>query len=145
MSVVNIPHEHHVIRYASWTKLRKDENDNVLGILPDALRLREVETSLSTTWIEWFDGPPQNQYLNAVEMIRRTMSVSPRGGMSKANVGNLRELCQTENVSIRIVHEPTDENDAHASIRRLPRDNLDLLELLAAEAFTETILNRDLP
>lgn len=145
MSVVNIPHDHHIIRYASWTKLRKDEDDNVLGILPQALRRRDDEDSLSTTWIEWFTGLPAEQYLSAVSKIRTTMQVSRRGGMAKANVGRLHELCGAEDVTIRVLHEPIDENEAHAGIRRLPRDNLDLLELLASEAFTETVLNCDLP
>jgi hypothetical protein len=39
------------------------------------------------------------------------------------------------------VPEPKDDWPAHAGIRRLPRDDLDLLEALATDAFTEIVLN----
>jgi hypothetical protein len=42
---------------------------------------------------------------------------------------------------VRIVHEPEDDNKAHAAVRRIPRDDELLLEQLASEAWAEVVLN----
>ena len=43
---------HHVIRYVRKNLLRRDENGNILGLLPQALELREHEDALSISWLE---------------------------------------------------------------------------------------------
>ena len=54
--ITNLPDEHHVMRYVPWTRLRKDEDDNVLGFLGDAFKLKPNEDHLSVNWLEYFDG-----------------------------------------------------------------------------------------
>ena len=49
--VRNLPDEHHVIRNVSWRRLRRDEDDNVLGFLPQAFQLRADEEYLSVNWL----------------------------------------------------------------------------------------------
>lgn len=144
MSSKSIPNKHHIIRYASWTKLLKDEDLNVLGVLHTALELRDGEKYLSATWVEYFNGQPQDQFMSAVRAIRNSIDAKPKGGMAKANVGKLHELCGAKDSRIRIVTERSKANPAHAGIHRLPQDNIDLLELLAVEAFSNVVLNRDL-
>lgn len=51
-----LPDGDHIMRHIPWSKLRKDENDNVLGFLPQAFQLRPQENSLSVNWLEFFDG-----------------------------------------------------------------------------------------
>lgn len=137
--------EHHVIRYAPWSKLRKDEDENVHGLLPQALELRPGEEYLSVTWIEFFEGEPHEQYLCAVSTLRSSIDTRPKGAMAKANVGKMRDICRQRSAPIRIVHEPEDPNEAHAAIRRVPFDNMDLLDRLVTEAFFEFDLNKNIP
>jgi hypothetical protein len=54
--VTNLPDEDHVMRYVSWARLRRDEDDNILGFLGAAFQLRPDEESLSVNWLEYFDG-----------------------------------------------------------------------------------------
>ena len=54
MSPARVPNDSHVMRYVRKRHLRRDENGNVLGILPQALELREGEEYLSVTWLENF-------------------------------------------------------------------------------------------
>jgi len=62
--------------------------------------------------------------------------------------GMMREItatCAERGHSIRIIHEPEDDNKAHAAVRRMPRDDEELVELLAAESWCELILNAKIP
>jgi hypothetical protein len=46
---------------------------------------------------------------------------------------------------IRIIHEAESDNPAHAALRGWPRDNDDLLNLLAEEVWCDSILNSTVP
>jgi hypothetical protein len=46
---------------------------------------------------------------------------------------------------VRFIHEPEDDNKAHTAIHGWPRDADDLFEALAAEAWSETVLNKSIP
>ena len=61
------------------------------------------------------------------------------------NVRKIKEICRAHSISVRIVYEPKDDNSAHAGIRRLPRDDLALLEALAADAFVDLVHNAAIP
>jgi hypothetical protein len=53
-----------MVRYVPWSRLRKVEDDNVLGVLGGAFKLRTNEDYLSATWAEFFEGnpwPPQSK------------------------------------------------------------------------------------
>ena len=137
-----IPPEHHVVRYVPWSKLRKDENDNVLGVPGEAFRLRPNEKALSTTWLEYFSGDRSTQVTSAVKAIRAS-NLKP-GGKSGFAIGNVLAIttaCAGRNHKIRVIHEPEDDNKAHTSVRRFPREDFELLELLAAAAWSELVLN----
>jgi hypothetical protein len=45
--------------------------------------------------------------------------------------------------SIRVLHEPADDNKAHVALRRWPRADMILFELLAAEIWSELVLNNN--
>ncbi|MGO9485155.1 MAG: hypothetical protein ACLPX9_11310 [Rhodomicrobium sp.] len=137
-----IPPEHHVVRYVPWSKLRKDENDNVLGVLGEAFKLRPDEKSLSTTWLEYFAGDRSTQVTAAVKAIRAS-NLKPGGksGFAIGNVESVASACADRKHKIRVIHEPEDDNEAHTSVRRFPRDDPELLELLAAGAWSYLVLN----
>jgi hypothetical protein len=139
--ITNLPDEDHVMRYVPWGKLRRDGDDNVLGFLGEAFKLRPNENSLSVNWLEKFDGDREERILASVRMFRRTITVGTKSAFGVGNVIKIKEVCRARGVTVRIVHEPKDDNPSHSGIRRLPRDDAILLDALAADAFAELIHN----
>ena len=139
----NLPDTDHVMRYVPWARLRKDENENVIGILPQAFELRPEEESLSVNWLEYFDGDRGRRIRDSVEMFRSTRNVGKKSAFGIGNVGKIKETCGANGASVRVVYEPETNNPAHSAIRRLPRDDLVLLEVLAADTFVELVRNAD--
>jgi hypothetical protein len=142
--ITNLPDEDHVMRYVPWGKLRRDEDDNVLGFLPQAFQLRPDEEALSVNWIEYFSDPATRRR-DSVWAMRRAMGVGAKSAFAIGNVGRIKTTCLASGVKVRIVHEPKDNEPAHSAIRRVPRDDLNLLAALADEAFAEMMRNTDIP
>ncbi len=139
MPPAKVPNDNHVMRYVRKRQLRRDENDNVLGILPQALELREGEAYLSVTWLEHFDPQYERGLIQAAEAIRRELTVKDNDGFSTTEVGDFCDICERFDEKVRVLHEPViDVNTGHVAIRRFPRDNLELFDLLASDAFVDT-------
>lgn len=141
----NLPDDHHVMRYVPWSKLLKDEDDNVIGFLAHAFALRPNEESLSVNWLEYFGGDRKTNIRDAALEFRRTLTnVGKKSAFGIASVKKIKDTCSaTAGVKVRVVYEPSRKNPAHSGIRRLPRDDLTLLDALAADAFTELVRNSD--
>lgn len=138
-----IPLDNHVVRYVSWSKLRKTENDEVIGVLGEAFRMRDSENSLSTTWLEYFEGSHNEQIVAAVRAIRASkLEVRPKSGFAIGGVGAIQDECAARHYKVRIFHVPRCDNEAHATVRALPRDDMELLERLAAGAWADWTLNK---
>lgn len=143
--ISNIPNEDHVMRHVPWGKLRRDEDDNVLGFLPQAFERRPDEDALSVSWMEYY-ADPATRTRDAVWAMRKARSVGGKSVFAVANVGRIKEVClEAAGAKVRIVHEPLDDWPSHAGIRRLPGEDLDLLDALAADAFSEMVPNQDIP
>jgi hypothetical protein len=143
-TIEKLPPEHHVVRYASWNKLRKDEHDNVIGVLGVAFQRRPTEETLSVTWLEYFDGSRWQQIVDAIRAIRASaLETKPKSAFAIGQVGAIKTVCESRQVKVRILHEPEPDNKAHAVVRSLPREDMELLELLAAEAWAEVVSNQD--
>jgi hypothetical protein len=143
--ITNLPNEDHVMRYVPWTKLRKDEDDNVLGFLGEAFKLKPDEPYLSVNWLEHFDGDREVKIQAAVKTFRSTLKVGTKSAFGIGNVGRIKEICRVRGANVRIVHEPEEDNQSHSAIRRFPRDDVMLLDALAADAFLELIHNAAIP
>lgn len=143
--ITNLPDEDHVMRYVPWTRLRKDEDDNVLGFLGDAFKLKPNEDHLSVNWLEYFDGDRDMKIQASVRVFRNTMDIGGKSAFGIGNVSKIKEVCRANGANVRIVYEPRDDNKSHSGIRRLPRDDFTLLEALAADAFVELIHNAAVP
>jgi hypothetical protein len=143
----NLPDEDHVIRYVPWGRLRKDEDDNVIGFLPQAFELREGELYLSVNWLEYHEGDRDTQIRLSVWAIRGEFErpLGAKSGFAIGNVAKVKQTCQAAGSRVRIVHEPVTNNPGHAAVRRLPRDDMSLLDALATDAFTEAVNNSDIP
>ena len=133
------------MRYVPWGRLRRDGDDNVLGFLPQGFQRRETEESLSVNWIEYFSGDRHSQITTSGRMFRQTITVGSKSAFGIGNVGNIKDVCRAHGAVVRIIYEPTDDNPAHAGIRRLPREDFTLLEALAADAFVELVHNTAIP
>jgi hypothetical protein len=133
------------MRHVPWGRLRKDENDAVIGFLGQAFERRFDENYLSVSWVEYY-AEPTTRIRDAVWGVRRARKVGPKSAFAVANVAKVKETClTTSNVRVRIVPEPLENWPAHAGIRQIPRDDMGLLEALATEAFTEMVLNQTVP
>jgi hypothetical protein len=117
----------------------------VIGVLPDAFNRREHEEYLSSTWLEHFSQEYEKGLCAAVAAIRQQLEVKPRDGFTAGNVGKIVEVCQGFEVRVRLLHEGRAENMGYCAIRGIPRDHLELFEMLAAEAFTDTRVAEDVP
>lgn len=146
MTGQKLPPNDHVIRYVPWSRLHKDEDDNVVGILGDAFKLRDNEKALSATWLEYFPGERQAQLAAAVQAIRASsLKVGSKSGFAIGEVAAVIAAGASRRHKIRIVHEPEEDNMAHVAVRRMPRDDPELLELLAEKAWAELVLNARIP
>jgi hypothetical protein len=144
----NLPNEDHVARYVPWGRLRRDGDDNVLGFLPQAFQRRENEDYLSVNWLEFHEGDRNTQIRYCVWAVRDSFGrpLGAKSAFAIGNVGKVKEICQKAGSRVRIVHEADDpKNRAHSGIRRLPRDDLILLESLATDVFTDRVNNTDIP
>lgn len=148
MPITYLPPEHHVVRYVPWARLRKDDEDNVIGVLGTAFKLRDEEEYLSATWAEYFQGAHQECVHFAVKAIRGSeINVTPRSGFAVGKVGLIKDACLADKGrhKIRVIHEAEPENEAHAALRGWPRENDPLLQLIAEDVWSEIVLNKDVP
>lgn|SRR3989338_4587413 len=134
-----IPDEHHVLRYAAWGRLRRDEDGQVIGILPQALRLRDKEPYLSVTWVEFFQGNRNGKIANAITATRASIGIKAqaKGIFALGNVAALHKTCKSQAVSAQVLHKKTASNPGHSGIYGLDKAENNLLSLLADEVFSE--------
>lgn len=149
MPLTYLPDEHHVLRYVPWARLRKDEDENVIGVLSVAFRLRANEQYLSVTWAEFFQCPTHQENIHAaVKAVRASdLEVKPKSGFAVGNVGAIKKMCieRPKKHKIRVIHEEEPDNKAHTAMRGWPDDDEDLLELLAEDTWSKHILNSEVP
>ena len=148
MSPTKLPPEHHIVRNVPWNKLRKDDGDpeNVIGVLGAAFIMRPVDDTLSTTWLEYFHGSKDMQIQSAVRAMRASkLAIKSKSGFAVGMVRDIVSVAANKSYSIRILHEPEDDNRAHVAVRRWPREDMELFELLASEAWSQFVLNKDVP
>lgn len=150
-----IPDDHHIARHVPWNKLRKDHNDNVIGVLGEAFQLRPTERYLSATHLECFPGTYDQQKELIVKEVRKYFNVKPKSYFAIGKVGDIKALCHKErNLKLRIVSFPTNcrtlsgspfKNKSHVSIAPLPSEDMKLLELIASEVWNDLIANNSIP
>lgn len=138
MPPTKVADDSHVMRYVRKNRLRRDEDGNVIGILYQALELRDEETYLSVTSLEHFDPQYERGFILAAEAIRGQLTVKRNDGFSASEVGIFRGVCERFDRKVRVLHEPVDGNTGHVAIRRFPGENTELLDLLALDAFVDT-------
>lgn len=129
------------MRHVPLTRLRKDEDGNVIGFLGQAFALRPDENELSVNWLEYFDGTRDQKINELVKSVRVTKNVGAKSAFALGNVGKIKRTCAESGAQVRIVYDGNENNKSHSVIRRLPKDDDDLLDALAADAFTDLVHN----
>ena len=137
-----LPDPDHVMRHIHWNKLQKDENNNVLGILPQAFALRDCDKgALSVNWVEYYDGTHDEKIHKTVQDIRKAVKVGPKSAFSVSTVQAIKETCKNTSRLIKVVYWPNSNNHSHALIQHLPKNDMALLDGLSKEAFSTLIHN----
>ena len=74
------------------------------------------------------------------------LKIKPRDGFAVAKVEKIHAACSQIGVKVRVLHEPAKDNPnpAYASIRNMPRENIELLGLMANVACVEVHVAGDL-
>lgn len=146
MARKTLEQENHISRYAPYGKQLRDDNDNPIALLPQAIELREKDNGkLSVNWLEFFKDSHEVNTKKAIRDFKSASSCSPKGVFGIANVGILREKCAAHGErKAKVVFEerkkkPQTKNASHASVIRLPVADRDLMQVIAAEAFTEIV------
>jgi hypothetical protein len=142
---MKLPSMDHVARHVPWTRLRKDEDDNVLGLLPQVFQLRPDEPGLSVNWLEYYPGDHKARIHAVVNNLRANLDIRPKSAFGIGNVSVLEKCCNGNGASVRIVYAPTKGIPSHALIRDMSQDDLALLSLIAEDVFKEIVHNKDIP
>jgi hypothetical protein len=145
MAQPNVPDDHHLVRYVPFGRLDKDQDNNVIGYLPQAFEMRPDEDALSVNWAERAGGSLGTRLRRTAEFIRDTQkskTLGKKGRLAILNVARVKEVCLGHGRRVRIVHDPIPGNDPHSGIRQLPRDELDLLDAIANEVICDVEVGR---
>ena len=143
----------HVSRHVPYKKLLRDEEDNPVGILPQAfeMRAKKNEKALSVNWLEYFGGNHADNIIETIKSFRlsRDNRVGQLSAFGIGNVGKLEDTCaEYQHTKVRVLYNEkkvTNNNKSHASIIRLPINDMDIMQALALDVFIELVPNKDIP
>ena len=140
----NLPNPSSVVRYIGYAKMRRDEDDNLLGPAPAAFQQKPNQDYLSVTWCEYFAGSANEQLRCAIEAIRDSnIQVKPKACFCVAITADLKAVAAEYNATTREIYFPEEDNPAHAGIYGIPPDELKLLEKLSSEAWGSFLTKDD--
>ncbi len=150
---MNLSKEDHVSRHVPYKKLLRDDEDNPVGILPQAFEMREGinEKALSVNWLEYFGKNHLDNIIKTIKSFRlsRNNKIGRFGAFAIGNVGILEHTCaEYRHTKVRVVYnkrKPVKNNESHASIIRLPINDPVIMQALASDVFTELVRNKDIP
>lgn len=140
-SGTNLSSEDHVVRHIPFPHLKKDSDGNVLGILPQAFQHKFDEEYLSVNWLEYFKSDKNTNLVQTKKSIieaKKSKSISPKSYLAVGNVGKIKEsFLEKGPTKIRIAYAPSRLNPAHSGMYHIPKEDQDMMAMLAEEIFTE--------
>ena len=146
MATPPLPPNDHVVRFVKKRLLRRDADQNLLGVLPHAFQRRPDEEYLSVTWLQHFSRDYEAGLSASAGAIRRQLNVNNGDGFTTGQVRAISDICASRSCRVRILHEPEPEsNSGHSALRNLADQDLELLQMLADDAFIDTRLSAALP
>lgn len=144
-TVKNIPEDHVVVRYCSPARLRRDEHNNAIGVLPDAFRLRSGEAYLSAGWLDKFEGEREQKLRLVLKAYDPSpLEIKPNGGFALGKVLGIKEVGRSHGQSFRIVSEPKKTNACYVAVRQYRDDVEEMLSQLADEAWADLVQIKDI-
>lgn len=129
----SLPGHDHIMRYVPPSRLRRDEDGNVFGILPQAFAYRNDEDFLSVNWLEYFKKDKASNLRDCVDAQRATLTVGKNCVYAVAMVEKVRLVCVKKQKPVRIVYQPTTGNMAHSAFHVQHNDDLNVMSDLALE------------
>ena len=139
MTGQNLPDTDNVVRYVRGTFVDDGRVDGA------AFLLRENESGLSVSWLDYFHGRTKPQQLDEVRSLTR-LELRRSARFAELNVGQTLERISEMLNSVRFVHRPLPADDeyeadpSHSQIEGLPPGDTDEAELIGdmiAECVTE--------
>ena len=143
MSSQYVPDTDHLARRVSYTKQLRDAEDNLLGCMSAAFELRPDEKFLSATWLEFFVGKRHEQIAQSIVATAGGSKLPKSTAFAIGNVKKIKKACEIGGVRIRVINEPDGNNLAHVALKHWPRDEQELLAIIAGDAWSETVLAKD--
>ena len=144
MPTTYLPAEDHVARHIKPKLIKWDEaTKEPIGIFPEAFSLRERDRDLSVNWVEFYPGDRAARLRQVID--HSELELKARDGFGIIQVGVVAEVCDRHGAKVRIIHDPTLKNPAHAGMHRYPRDNRALEATLANLAGQDLTLVRNVP
>ena len=137
----SLPGSDHIMRYVPPARLRRDQDGNVLGILPHAFSYRNGEDALSVNWLEWFKKDKASNLRNCVDAQRAALGVAKNCVFAVAVVGRVEQVCMKKQKAVKIVYQPTKGNPSHSTVRVQHNEDLNVMSDLAFEFENEMHLN----
>lgn len=124
----HVPFAHHIGRYCSGTRLTENG-----CAAPTAFHLRPGEPYLSVQWLEYLSQEDRDRAVReATAAMARNMRL---GSTAKIAVLNVGQACNyvhdTAGYSIRVLHKPEQNNEAHSGIHDTGQNEMVIAELLA--------------
>lgn len=135
-----------VARYAGYSKLRRNKDDDVIGVLHTAFELRPNEEYLSAAHLDHFSGS-KIEKLSAMKMAYdpHPLQVKPNGAFTLGEVGKIKSCCATFAIPVRIVNAPSKNLDCYVQVRQFKDDIIELLNTLSEETWCDFIVVKDIP
>lgn len=121
------------MRYVPPARLRRDEDGNVLGILPVAFAHRNQDDFLSVNWLEYFKRDKASNLRDCVDVQRATLNVGKNCVYAVAVVDKVTLVCVKKQKPVRIVYQPTKGNMTHAALHVQHNEDLIVMSVLALE------------
>ena len=143
MSSDYVPDADHIMRHVPYAKMGRDEETGACWPLWTAFELRADEEFLSATWLEYFSGSHSEQISQAIGATADGRTLGKKSGFAIGNVGNIKKNCEIGGARIRVTSEPVGNNLAHVALRRWPREEQELLAIIAADAWSEMVMIKD--
>jgi hypothetical protein len=140
MAKTYLPDESHIVRHLSPKDF--DTDNGVVTVFPHAFELRLGEEYLSASWLEFFSGPFIDCIAAVAAAISRTRDVRASHAFAIGNVKIVKDACADYGLRIRVIHEPDIEtHPAYVAVRQYRSDDLELLDLLARDAWSRSFNN----
>jgi hypothetical protein len=133
---------HNVVRYLKPRFLIRDDFDeDIISIFSQAFELRPNEEFLSVNWLEYFELPNKKDALKLIinDLKASNLPVGSKGALAIANISKIKSIGKDRKTKIRVEYRPNNLNKSHSRVFNIQNEDLEMLDLLSREAFSEII------